>query len=220
MREKALAGRANALFPPHYAYAESELAKSRASEAAADYEAAVGGYRASTRSYEVLGKLCEAAARREYIASRDLAKWDTSNWSLAETKFAASREQFETDIAGAGASADEAILRYGIARDNALSYYAADRKKHSEAERDRASGIKSEVAVKDEYAAALGLYAKAEAAREGQDLETSASLYEGAATAFDTAFAHAKAKMDAAKLELESLDAAIADKGAAAAPLK
>jgi hypothetical protein len=220
LRDKAVAGRAGELFPRPFAYAEGELAKPRRSEAAGDFEPAVVGYRASSREYEVLYKLCDAANGREYIASRDLAKWDTANWNLAETKFKASQDLFESDAKAAGDSVDEAILRYGLARANAFEYYASDRKKASETEMARASGIKSEVAVKDEYAAALDLEAKAETAQAAKDFESSSSLYDRAATAFAAAHAHAKSKMDTAKGELESLDAAIAAKNAEAIPLK
>jgi hypothetical protein len=220
LRDKAAAKRAGELFPRHFTYAEEELAKPRQSEAAGDFETAVAGYRASANEYAVLYKLCEAAGAREYIASRDLAKWDTTNWNLAETRFKASQDQFEVDAAASASSVDEAILRYGIARSTALEYYASDRKKVSETERTRASGIKSETAVKDEYASALELYAEAETAGAAKDFESSSSLYDRAAAAFAAAYTHAKVKMDAAKGELESLDAAIAAKKADAAPLQ
>jgi hypothetical protein len=216
-RDGAAAKGAGGLFPTQDAYAGTELAKAGASEAAADYEPAVAGYRASARLYEVLGKLCDAHSAREYLASRDLAKWDGSNWSLAEARYKASQELFASDAKASGDAAGEAILRYGIARDTALSYYAADRKAASETERDRASGIKSEVAAKDEYGAAAALYAKAEGFHNGKDYESSSTLYDRAATGFSAAYARAKTKMDAAKNELESLDAAIAAKNADAA---
>jgi hypothetical protein len=215
-REATVAKKGGDRFPALMADADARFEKPKADEAARDYEAAIAGYRASTKNYAVVYRLCEAGAIRDYISSRDLAKWDSSNWSLAETKYKASQEQFATDAKSSGDSADEAHLRYGIARDTALSYYASDRKKASEAERERASGIKSEVAVKDEFAAASAIYEKAEAAQAGKDYESSSSLYGKAAAAFGAAYAHAKAKMDTAKGELDSLDAAIATKSAEA----
>jgi hypothetical protein len=220
LRDKAIAKHAGDIFPRPFAFAEQELAKPRQSEAAGDFEPAIAGYRASAREYEVLYKLCDANSAREYIASHDLAKWDSSNWNQAENKFKASQDQIESDAMAARSSVDEAILRYGITRSNALEYYASDRKKASEIERDRASGIKSEVAVKDEYAASLDLYTKAETAQSTKDFESSSSLYNRAAMAFNAAYAHAKVKMDNAKGELESLDAAIAAKNADAVPLQ
>lgn len=213
-RDAAMKKGADGLFKPLAAQADADMDKHRASEKAADYETAIAGYRSSTQAYATLYRLCEANDTRSFIVSRDLAKWDTSNWNLAEAKYKASQDLFTSDGKASSDAADEAALRYGVARDTALSYYSADRKKASETERDRASGIKSEVAVKDEFAAAQALYDKAAGADASKDYETSAKAYDQAATAFAKAYAHAKVKMDAAKGELDSLDAAIAAKNA------
>jgi hypothetical protein len=215
LRGTAVSKRAGDIFPELFAFAESEFAKPSDAQASGDFETAIAGFRAAAKDYEVLYKLCDANSAREAITARDFAKWDPSNWSLAETKFKAAQNLLRTDSGGAESSVDEAILRYGIASRTALEYYASDRKKSSETERDRATGIKSEVAVKDEFAAALALYNQAETAQAAKDYESSSSLYDKAATAFAAAYAHAKVKMDTAKGELDSLDAAIATAGAA-----
>jgi hypothetical protein len=216
LRATAAGKRAEGIFPELFAYAEAEFSKPSEAEAAGDFEAAIDGYRASSKNFEVLYKLCDANTARDSIVTRDLAKWDPSNWSLAETRFKASQDLLKRDSAAAATSVDEAILRYGIASRTALEYYSSDRKKSSMAERDRAKGIKSEVAVKDEYAAALALYAKAESSQAAKDYDASSSLYDRAAAAFASAYKHAKIKMDNAKGELDSLDSAIAAKETAA----
>lgn len=198
-----------------WAKAEADWASPQKAESSGDYETAIGGYRAASKDYEALYKLCDAKTEREYIAQRDLAKWAASPWTQAEAKYQAAQDFFAKDTPSSIASVDEALLRYGIARSTALEYYAGDRKKASEAERDRASGIKTEVAVKDEYAQAAALYDKAQAAQGTKDYELSAGLYDKAAKAFSAAYAHAKAKMDTAQSELGELDAAIASKQSA-----
>lgn len=213
LRDTAVGKGAEASFPELFAYAESELAKPSASEASGEYESASRGYAASSKEYEVLYKLCDAKTAREAIAARDFAKWDPSNWSLAETRFKASQDLLRSDAPAAATSVDEAILRYGIAGRTALEYYASDRKKSSEDERSRAEGIKSEVAVKDEFAAAQTLYAEAESAHAAKDFDGSSSLYDKAASAFALAYDHAKVKMDGATTEIDSLDEALAASG-------
>ena len=202
-------------FASQWAQAEADWAAPQKAENSGGYEAAISGYRTASRDYEALYKLCDAKAAREYIASRDLAKWASSPWTLAETKYQAAQDLFVKDTPSSITSVDEALLRYGIARSTALEYYAGDRKKASETERDRASGIKSEVAVKDEFAQATTLYDKAQKAQEAKDYESSAALYDSAAKAFSAAYVHAKSKMDTAQNELGELDAAIASKKAA-----
>jgi len=212
LRETALAKHAAELFPELVAFAEAELSKPSGAQEAGDFEEALKGFRDAAKNFEVLYKLCDANTAREAIMARDFAKWDTSNWSLAETRFTASKDLLPSDATAAAASVDEALLRYGIASRTALEYYASDRKKSSEGERDRAAGIKSEVAVKEEYAAALELHSQAETSQAAKDFEASSSLYDRAASAFAVAYEHAKVKMDNAKGELESLDEAIAAK--------
>jgi len=203
-------------FASQWTQAEADFAAPKKAETSGGYEAALNGYRTASRDYEALYKLCDAKAAREYITSRDLAKWASSPWTLAETKYQAAQDLFVKDTPSSITSVDEALLRYGIARSTALEYYASDRKKASETERDRASGIKSEVAVKDEYSQAAALYDKAQTAQAAKDYENSAALYDSAAKAFSAAYVHAKAKMDTAQNELGELDAGIASKEAAA----
>jgi len=216
LREVALRKGADRSFPALYSFAEGEFAKPSAAEASGDFEAAIGGFGSCARDYEVLYKLCDAKGARDSIVARDFAKWDPSNWSLAEAKYAASQDLLRTDAVGAAGLVDEAILRYGIATSNALEYYASSRQQNAEAQRVRATGIKAEVAVKDEYAAALALAGKADSARAAKDFDASSALYDQAAGAFSSAYGHAKAKMDIAKGELDSLDEAIAAKASAA----
>ena len=210
LRDTAMQKKANELFPELSAYADADFSRPAASESSGDYEAALAGYRASAVEFEVLRKLCDAANARQLLVSRDLAKWDPSNWSLAESKYASSESLFQRDAHASGDAVDEAIPRYGVVKDTAYGYFAADRKKASETERDRAAGIKADVAVKDEYEAALALYAKAQSDDGAKNYESSSAEYDRAAAAFAAAYTHAKAEMDTAKNELDSFDSALA----------
>jgi hypothetical protein len=209
LRDTAIQKKAGDLFSDILAAADADFAKPAASESSGDYETALAGYRAAALEFVVLYKLCDASSARAFLVSHDLAKWDTSNWTLAEGKYASSQSLFRQDARESADAVDEAILRYGIVRNTAYGYYAEDRRKASETERDRAAGIKSDVAVKDEYDAALALYAKAKSDEGAKNFEASSAEYDGAASAFAGAYAHAKAKMDTAKGELDSLDSAL-----------
>jgi hypothetical protein len=210
LRDTAMRKKASDLFPALASAADADFSKPAASESSGDYETALAGYRASAVEFEVLYKLCDAANARQLLVSRDLAKWDPSNWSLAESKYASSASLFRQDAHASDDAVDEAILRYGVVKDTAYGYFAADRKKASETERDRAAGIKADIAVKDEYEAALALYAKAQSDDGAKNYESSSAEYDRAATAFAAAYTQAKAKMDTAKTELGSLDSALA----------
>jgi hypothetical protein len=217
LRDTAVQKKAGDLFPDLFASAEADFSKPQSAESSGDYDSALTGYRASALEYQVLYKLCDASGARTFLVSRDLAKWDPSNWSLAEAKYGSSQGLFKQDAHASNDAVDEANLRYGVVRTTAYEYYAADRKKASETERDRAAGIKADVAVKDEYAAALALYAKAASDNDAKDYEASSAEFDSAATAFAQVYSHAKVKMDTAKGALDSFDAALSNVNAAAA---
>jgi hypothetical protein len=208
---------AGELFTKLLSAADADFAKSESSESAGEYENALSGYRVCVAEYDVLYKLCDASIARSLLVSRDLAKWDPSNWSLAENKFESAKSMFEQDLHGSADAVGEAILRYGIVKEAAYGYYSSDRKKASDAERERAVGIKSDIAVKDEYEAAVALYSKAQADDAAKDYEASSAEYDGAASAFAQAYTHAKQKMDTADGELRSLDSAFATVDASSA---
>lgn len=207
---------ASTIFPGLYPGAQALYAKSSDQENAKDYEAAVNGYKSSLTLFEILYKLCDAKTARESIQKRDFAKWDPSNWSLAEAKYSAAQGSFKDDSASSRSAVDEANQRYAIVVQTAIGYYAADRKTASEDAMARATSIKAQVAVKDEYAAALALYQQGQAKTAAKDDEAAGPLYAQAAVAFAAAYDHAKKKMDYAKDELDSLDALIATSTAAA----
>jgi hypothetical protein len=213
MRQAALGKSADKLFADPFAQALTEYQKRVAARDAGDYEEAIAGFQASTLSFSVLYRLCEASAASDKIGSRDFAKWDGSNWSLAEGRYGAAQSLLASDAKASSDAVDEANLRYGLVWQNALEFYAGERRSASEDEDKRALDLKANVAVKDEYAAARALYDEAEAKAAEKDFDTSAGLYDQAAKAFDGAYDDAKAKLDAALGELDSLDKALAAKG-------
>ena len=158
----------------------------------------------------VSSPICSPSIARDFLVSHDLAKWDPSNWTLAEGKYASSQSLYKQGSHASVDAVDEANLRYNVVRNTAYGYYAADRRKASEIERDHADSIKSDAAVKDKYAAALALYAKAQADESARNFESSSAEYDSAVSAFAAAYKHAKTKMDAAKGEIDSLDAELA----------
>ncbi len=200
------------LFPRLLAETDAGLSDAKSSRASGDYRKSIELSKASAKDYEVLNKLGDANAAREGIVARDFAKWDSSNWNLAEAKYSSAQASFPGDPQGAANEADEATRRYAKVMENALGYYMADRKSASEAERSRAEGIKSEVAAKTDFAAAAAIYGEAEARKAALDPDGAARLYGDAAASFAAAYVKAKSKMDEAKLEFEALDAALAER--------
>jgi len=209
MQAAALDKGATDYFGGLYSSSTGDLFDAEALEESGDYEAAIAGYRLASSRFSAIIVMCDAAAERDAIAERDFAQWDTSNWNLAEGKLASASDLLESDAAASRGAADEALLRYRLVTRNAFLLYAGDRKTLSESERERAIGIKSDVAAKDEFESAVALYESAEAFEEAEDFESASSLYDQAAEAFTEAHDAARDKMYSAQDELHSLDEAL-----------
>ncbi len=209
MQAAAMDNGATEYFGEIYSSSTGDLLGADALEESGDYEAAIAGYRLASSRFSAIIAMCDAAAERDAIAERDFAQWDSSNWNLAEGKLASAADLLESDAAASRGAADEALVRYRMVMRNALAYYSGDRKTLSESERERAVGIKSDVAAKDEFETAVALYESAEAFEEAEDFESASSLYEQAAEAFTEAHDTARDKMYDAQDELHSLDEAL-----------
>ncbi len=215
LKDTADSKSAKTAFPELYPSAQARYMDSADKEAAKDFDGAIAGYKDCTALFEILYKLCDAASLRDSIQGRELAKWDSSNWTLAQNKYQASQDLFRKDNPGSRNAVDEALLRYKLVVSTALGYYAADRKTATEDNMARAKSIKSEVAVQADYAAALALYQQGLDKSAAKDDEAAGQLFAKAATAFAAVYDKAKKKMDFAHTELDSLDAELATAGAA-----
>jgi hypothetical protein len=214
LREAAVRGGAEGAFAQLFAASDGGLAEAKGKEGSGDYRGAIASYRLASSRFGVLAALCDARSTRELISSRDYAKWDGSNWSLAETAYASSQSLLQGDPKAAATQVDEARLRYNLTLQNARGYYLGDRKGASDTERERARGIKTEVAARSDFQAASDLRSRAEAGEAAGDIEGAAALYDKSASSFTAAYAVAKGKMDIAKSELDSLDEALRLAGA------
>jgi len=216
LRQKAEAmkvaadGKGAASFTEQYGMAEARLAAARGKESSGAFEASTVDYRASLSLYEILYMLSEARDVRAGIVKRDYAKWDPSNWQLAEAKFESSKGLFKADAKASRDAADEARLRYRTVARTAGEYWAGDRRTASNTAMAKARTIKAEVAVKDEFATAQALHAKAEELQAAKDFDAASDLFSQAADTFAAAYTHAKAKSDQALSDMEQLDAALA----------
>jgi hypothetical protein len=178
-------------------------------KASGDYEAAIAAYREAAARFNAIGTMCDAANARDEIERRGYAEYDTSNWNLAEQKLASASELIDSDAAAARSAADEAVLRYRLVMQNALLYYAGERKNFSDSERERAMDIKADVAAREQFEDAVALYESAQAYEDAEDYESAAELYDQAADGFNAAHDIALTKMQQAQDELNSLDEAL-----------
>jgi len=158
--------------------------------------------------YEIAMKKAKGNALRERIVAMDFAQYDQGNFDLAERKFAEVDEAFGSDTAKAVDSADEALLRYNLVARKGFEYTAGNNRQKTEAEKEKADGIKASVAVKDDYAQALAVYEEGVQKQDAQDFEGAAENFAQAETLFSGAYLLAQEKRDRAEAALKDLETA------------
>lgn len=148
----------------------------------------------------------QAKSLRSRIEEREFAQYAQSEYEAGESAFSAGETALEAeDNASAKSEFDAAIVSYQNVIRAGFRAIAGSRKQQADTEKVRADEIKADVAVADDYAAALEIYNQAVAAESAGDDETAAELYENAATLFLAVYEEAEAKRARA---LEALDRA------------
>ena len=211
MKEAALKAGAGDSFPAMTEAGDALYAEAAAKEEAKDHEAAAAGFVAARIKYETAMKKAQGSVLRDRIETLDFAQYDQGNFDLANGKYAEIDEYFETDAQKSLDAADESLLRFNLVLRKGFEFAAGTNRQKTEAEKEKADGIKSSVAVKDEYAQALAVYEEGIQKQDSQDFETAADKFAEAETLFADAYALAREKRDRAEAAIKELESAKAE---------
>jgi hypothetical protein len=178
-------------------------------------EEAVPTYEKSRLYYELAFKRAVASQLKLTIDDKGYAKWDSGNFQLAETKFAAEEgfwasEKEEDRTAGVD-GLDEAILRYNLVVQKGREMAVAVVKEKTDASRQRAEAIKANVAVKDMFESAMGMYGEGGSQLAAKEYESAADAYGRSGSAFDDAYAAAAEKRAKATEAMKAAEEATAE---------
>lgn len=194
--------------------ADEAYAQAAALMAAGKHEEAIGAFEKARLYYELAYKRSVAGDLRDRIEWQDYAKWDSGNYQLAENKYAAEEGLWAS---GTGDRAlgidmlDESILRYNLVVEKGRQSVAVDTKVRTDDSKARAEEIKAQVAVKDDFAAALEIYKEGEAKLTEGDYEEATAAFEQADAAFEAAYESAADKRAKALAAMEAAAAATED---------
>jgi hypothetical protein len=143
-----------------------------------DYYPAVAAALQALDMYQVLKTGVEAYHVRMEIIDRDFSKYDLDNFVLADTLGLDALEAYDSqDIDAALEGAEEAQLRYNLVLSTAWQAYAAERRAAAGVERQTALDLKANVAVKNDFEAANGVFNQAEASLRAQRHSDAVDLY-------------------------------------------
>jgi hypothetical protein len=145
---------------------------------AGDYYAAAGLAFLALDSYGALKTGASAYTLRQEIEVRNFAPYDARNFELAEESSARAVNAYDSgDIAIAQGNAEEALRLYTLVLNTGWESYTAERRAAAGKERQAALDLKANVAVKNEYDTANGLYNQAEAALRRRNFSEAVDFY-------------------------------------------
>ncbi len=166
--------------------------------------------------YELAWKRAVAGDLRKGIEDKDYAKWDTGNFQLADNKYQAEDGFWASDKEAADRTTgidalDEAILRFNLVVQKGKETAVSEVKAKTDASKQRSEEIKANVAVKDMYDSAQGLYNDGAGKLAAKDYEAASDDFERAGAGFDAAYQAAAEKRTKAEDAMKAADEATAE---------
>jgi hypothetical protein len=210
-REEAVEAGVESLSPDRLAAADGYANRARSTyeegEPASNYYAAAEyGFGALSR-YQAIRPGTLAYFIREEILERDFVKYDPDNCALAEASLFEAVSAYDTgDTALAQDSADEAFLRYNLALKTGWESYAGEQRANALQERQAALTAKANVAVKNDYGAADGIFVRGDNALRTDKLPEAADLFKQSVPLFVTARRLAEEKRRIAEQAIDTAE--------------
>jgi tetratricopeptide (TPR) repeat protein len=136
-----------------------------------------------------------AKTLRSQIQEFELAQYARSEFDAGEEQFAAGEVAYETEeYETAGEAFNLAIDSYTIVIRDGFRAIAGARREEATAQRQLADEVRGQVALADEYNAALDVFTEAVAAEEAGEDQRAAELFENAALLFADVYQQATEK--------------------------
>ncbi len=201
-RALAVAVGAEKLVPDRLAVADAEVAKAHQQYQAGDYYGAADTAATARSRYLALKTGLDANAVKNTIDQRGFAGYDPSNYALASTKLDQAMGFYDQgNVPGARDASDEALLRFNLALNKGKEMNASSLGKAAVNEKNAATELKANVAVKDGYDNASNVLSQADAAYKAEKYDDAANLYTQAEQLF------ASVRATAADKRQKALDA-------------
>jgi hypothetical protein len=145
---------------------------------AQDYYAARDTAANALSEYQALNTGAGAYLTRQEILRRNFAAYDLENFDHAERSAMMALDEYEAgDTESARNNAEEALLRYNLVLAKGWATFAAEQKNMAAAERQKALDLKANVAVREIFNRAEGLYTTGADSLEAENYENAADLF-------------------------------------------
>jgi hypothetical protein len=216
-RDQVLATGLTGDYPEHFAMADNKAIEAYNRYEAEEYYPARDSAATALRMYQSLAVAADAWFRRQEIVDNDLYSYDPENFDRADEIGLAAVADYEAgNIPQALDEAEEAALRYNLALKTAWEGRAGDQRQAAGRGRQAALDAKANVATKEKYEAAAGIYNQAESLYRSKNFREAAGLYDQACLLFDDAAWAATEKRKIAEDAIRAAEAKMAESDEAA----
>jgi hypothetical protein len=156
-------------------------------------------------------ELSQAKALQQRVDALGLGTYAPDDYAAANKDLQAGQDSYGKDNAASKKSLQSAITEYNAVLTKGGPLYLAKVQQDAEASKKAADDLKASVAVKDDYAAANGVYKKALQEKDSNDIENASRDFSQSRDDFDAVTRTARQKKDAA---LQAMQDAQQDKTA------
>ncbi|MDR0452191.1 MAG: hypothetical protein LBH15_04040 [Treponema sp.] len=195
-RDAASQAGAPELTPERFQSAEDDTENARQLyEEEKDYYGAASAVSLAINKYKALDIGTRAYYTREQIEYYNFERYDPENFAHTDDRAVTAIDAYDNgDLDTALDAAEECLVRYTVILGAGMRAYAAERRDAADGERRFSIEMKANIAVKDDFAAAQGVFDSAERAFQGEQYIEAARLYFQAEFAFAEAGAAAEQK--------------------------
>ncbi|TFG84697.1 MAG: hypothetical protein E4H20_02445 [Spirochaetales bacterium] len=201
-RERAIASGAKATSPVTLSAADALRDAALAAFDSGDLRNAAALFRKAALAYDAAEKRTRAVGVKTDVDTRNFGPLDSGNYELAGKKL----DEVDTTIADAPETANdaasEALLRYNLVLRNGWEITVTNGREAAGEYKVEAENIKAQVAVKDDYAAAMSIWNEAMTYYANEDYATAFDLFAQAEVLFKAVYEKAAAKRAIAEAAL------------------
>jgi hypothetical protein len=203
------------LTPERFQSAEDDTENARKLyEEEKDYYGAASAVFLAINRYKALAIGTRAYYTREQIEYYNFERYDPENFARTDDRAVAAIDAYDGgDLDTALDAAEECLVRYTVILGAGMKTYASERRAAADGERRFAVEKKANVAVRDDFATAQGIFDSAEKTFQGEQYIEASRLYFQAEFAFAEAGAAAEQKRLLAEDAIRRAEASTAASG-------
>lgn len=213
-RNKAVQAGAEDALPEQVGTADETVTEGMKLWDAQEYYAAADAFDDAQNRYGLLETEAACHGLRTEIATYNLSTYDPDTFAAAEQGMQRALSAYTAkDIPAAQSAATEALSQYQLVAATGWEALALERRQRANAERTKALDIKANIAMKNDYEAANGVYSQGDSALSDRDFKRAVECFTPAETMFTVVYKTTTEKRQTAAKTIQAAEKQIVESG-------